>query len=192
MDSKGKSTYTVSFAIASKWEGPQAMTVLKISPVSNTARRPIFTSTNSSKRPRVQGKFIFAGDKKLYIRGVTYGPFCPDQDGNKYHNPGVVERDFAQIAANGLNAVRTYTVPPRWLLDIAQRHGLRVMVGLPMERQAMFLDDRKHARSLEEWVRAEVRACAGHPAVLCYTIGNEIRASIVRWHNSRRVERCLE
>src|SRR5262249_54984713 len=86
----------------------------------------------------------------------------------------------------------TYTVPPRWLLDAAERHGLRVMVGLPMERQAMFLDDRKHARSLEEWVRAGVRACAGHRAVLCYTIGNEIRSSIVRWRGNRRFERCLE
>jgi O-antigen biosynthesis protein len=143
-------------------------------------------------RPHALGKFIFTGDKKLYIRGVTYGPFRPDLNGDKYHNPEVVERDFAQIAANGLNAVRTYTVPPRWLLDAAEQHGLRVMVGLPVEREAMFLDDRKRAQSLEEWVRAGVRACAGHPAVLCYTIGNEIRSSIVRWHGHRRVERCLE
>ncbi len=143
-------------------------------------------------RPHALGKFIFTGDKKLYIRGVTYGPFRPDLNGDKYHNPEVVERDFAQLAANGLNAVRTYTVPPRWLLDAAEQHGLRVMVGLPVEREAMFLDDRKHTRSLEEWVRAGVRACAGHPAVLCYTIGNEIRSSIVRWHGHRRVERCLE
>jgi len=143
-------------------------------------------------RPHALGKFIFTGDKKLYIRGVTYGPFRPDLNGDKYHNPEVVERDFAHLAANGLNAVRTYTVPPRWLLDAAEQHGLRVMVGLPVEREAMFLDDRKHTRSLEEWVRAGVRACAGHPAVLCYTIGNEIRSSIVRWHGHRRVERCLE
>src|SRR5262249_50727946 len=36
------------------------------------------------------------------------------------------------------------------------------------------------------------RACAGHPAVLCYVIGNEIPASIVRWYGHRRVERYLE
>ena len=33
------------------------------------------------------------------------------------------------MAASGINAVRTYTVPPRWLLDTAQRHGLRVLAG---------------------------------------------------------------
>src|SRR5215211_5958993 len=76
-------------------------------------------------RPYVQGKFIFVGDEKLYIRGVTYGPFRPSEDGAKYLSPEVIGRDFAQIAANGFNVVRTYTVtPPRWFLDIAHRHGL--------------------------------------------------------------------
>src|SRR5438552_6487619 len=148
--------------------------------------------TSASVRPHVRGKFLFVGDEKLYIRGVTYGPFRPDEDGNKYHNPAIVERDFARIAANGLNAVRTYTMPPRWLLDVAGRYGLRVMVGLPIERQAVFFDDRKRVRSVEEWVRAEVRALAGHPALLCYTIGNEIPASVVRWQGRRRVEHCIE
>ena len=41
-------------------------------------------------------------------------------------------------------------------------------------------------------MRAGVRACAGHPAVLCYAIGNEIPAAIVRWYGNRRVEHYLE
>jgi GT2 family glycosyltransferase len=96
------------------------------------------------------------------------------------------------MAANGLNAVRTYTVPPRWLLDTAARHGLYVMVGLPLERYVGFLTDKEGAPDVEALVRSSVRACAGHPAVLCYTIGNEIPASIVRWHGRRRIERYLE
>jgi beta-galactosidase/beta-glucuronidase len=167
------------------------MNASNISPTSDLGRCTVSSSVKSNNRPCVRGKFIFAGDKKLYLRGVTYGPFRPDQDDNKYHNPVIVERDFAQMAANGLNTVRTYTVPPRWLLDAAEQHGLRVMVGLPVERQVMFMDDRNRARSIQEWVRAGIRTCAGHPAVLCYTIGNEIRASIVRWHGHRRVERWL-
>ena len=63
-------------------------------------------------RPRVQGKFIFVGDEKLYVRGVTYGTFRLDEGGNENHDPGVVEQDFSLMAANGLNAIRTYTVPP--------------------------------------------------------------------------------
>jgi GT2 family glycosyltransferase len=144
------------------------------------------------RRPHVSGKFLYVGDEKLWIQGVTYGTFRPDADGNEYHDPAVVERDFALIAENGLNAIRTYTVPPRWLLDAAQDSGLRVMVGLPWEQHVAFLDNRQRARTIEAQVRAGVRACAGHPAVLCYTIGNEIPASIVRWHGHRRIERFLE
>ena len=143
-------------------------------------------------RPHVQGKFIFAGNEKVYVRGVTYGTFCPHEDGNEHHDPEVVERDFAQMAAHGLNAIRTYTVPPRWLLDAAQRHNLRVMVGLPWEQHVAFLDNKKRAQSIEERVGNGVRACANHPAVLCYAIGNEIPASIVRWYGHHRIERYLE
>lgn len=143
-------------------------------------------------QPGVRGKFISVGDQKLYIHGVTYGPFRTNDGGSQYHTPGIVGRDFAQMAGHGINTVRTYTVPPRWLLDLAQEHGLRVMVGLPWEQHVTFLDDRRQARSIEARVRAAMRTCAGHPAVLCYAIGNEIPAPIVRWHGRQRTERFLE
>lgn len=142
-------------------------------------------------RPTVRGKFLFSGDKKLYVRGVTYGTFRPDETGEEYHDLNV-ERDFAQIAANGFNAVRTYTVPPRTVLDSAQKNGLHLLIGLPWEQHVAFLKNKERCRSIEERVRAGVRACSGHPAVLGYTIGNEIPASIVRWHGRRRIERFLE
>ncbi len=136
---------------------------------------------------------MFVGDHKLYLRGTTYGTFRPRADGSEVPEPDVVERDFAGMAAHGFNAVRVYTVPPRWLLDAAQRHGLRVMVGVPVERYIGFLaDKRKDAPDLAEIVRAAVRACADHPAVLCYAIGNEIPAPVARWFGRRKVERFLE
>jgi GT2 family glycosyltransferase len=141
-------------------------------------------------RPVVGGKFLFAGGEKLFVRGVTYGTFRPGADGTDY-DPVAVERDFAAMSENGFNAVRVYTVPPPWLLDAAQRHGLRVMVGLPWEQHVAFLDDDVRARSIEERIRRGARDCAGHPAVLCYAIGNEIPAAIVRWHGAGRVEPFL-
>jgi O-antigen biosynthesis protein len=143
-------------------------------------------------RPRASGKFLYVGEGKFWVRGVSYGTFRPDDRGCEYPRPDVVEQDFAQIAAAGLNTVRTYTVPPRWLLDAAQRQGLRLMVGIPWEEHITFLDDRKRAKDIIERVRRGVRACAGHPAVFCYSIGNEIPASVVRWHGRRCVERYIE
>ncbi|MFL5824089.1 MAG: glycosyltransferase [Solirubrobacteraceae bacterium] len=143
-------------------------------------------------RVRAEGKFLYRGQEKLYAQGFTYGTFAPDESGREFHDPIRVERDFELMAAQGATTVRTYTVPPRWLLDAAARHGLFVMVGIPWEQHVAFLDDPKRARSIVDRVRAAVRACAGHPALLCFSVGNEIPASIVRWHGRRRIERFIE
>jgi glycosyltransferase involved in cell wall biosynthesis len=144
------------------------------------------------RRPQVHGKFLYVGDEKFWVRGVTYGTFRPDTVGDPYGRREDVERDFARIAASGLNAVRTYTAPPGWLLDAAARHRLRVMIDLTWEHHVTFLDDAARARSIENRIRSGVAACAGHPAVLWYAVGNEIPGPIVRWHGRRRVERYLE
>src|SRR5919108_4628548 len=78
-------------------------------------------------RPSVRGKFLYAGDRKLLVRGVTYGTFRPDRHGSPFPAPDAVRRDLAAMAASGLNAVRTYTVPPVWLLDLAAELDLRVL-----------------------------------------------------------------
>src|SRR5688500_15253591 len=78
-------------------------------------------------RPTIRGKSLFVGGEKFIARGVTYGPCRPDDVGCTYHNPDIVSRDFAQMAEAGINTLRTYTCPPRWLLDVAAQHGLRVL-----------------------------------------------------------------
>src|SRR2546426_3610241 len=44
-------------------------------------------------RPCVRGKFLFVGDEKLYVRGVTYGAFPPDAAGNEYHDLATVRSE---------------------------------------------------------------------------------------------------
>ena len=143
------------------------------------------------ERPQVRGKFLFVGDEKFWVRGVTYGTFRPDESGANYPSPEVVERDFTAIKSAGLNALRVYTVPPRWLLDLAAAQGLRVMIGLPWEQHIAFLDDKARVEDIIDRIREYVRQCAGHPAVLCYAVGNEIPASVVRWYGKRQVENFL-
>lgn len=164
-------------------------------------RRPSVVSRRSlhvveeaavTARPQARGKFIFLGDEKLWVRGVTYGPFAPDVDGNKYPPRHIVEADFEAMAARGVNTVRLYTAPPRWLLDLAQVHQLWAMVGLPVEQHDTFLDDNSRVNEIEATVRKAVKACAGHPALLCYAAGNEIPASIVRWYGRKRIERFIK
>jgi GT2 family glycosyltransferase len=144
-----------------------------------------------AQRPHVRGKFLFVGDRTFWVRGVTYGTFRPDSAGAEFPAPAVVEADFRAMAAAGVNCVRLYVVPPGWLLDLAASCGLRVMVGLPWEQHVAFLDDRAAALRIIQKVREGSRACAAHPAVLCYAIGNEIPAPVVRWYGKRRIEAFL-
>src|SRR5688572_28273046 len=109
--------------------------------ITSEALSPHATDREVNTRPYVRGKFIYAGAEKLYIRGVTYGTFHHDEQGDQYHTPEMVAADFARMAENGINAVRTYTVPPRWFLDLAEQHGLYVMVGLPWEQHVAFLSN---------------------------------------------------
>jgi glycosyltransferase involved in cell wall biosynthesis len=143
-------------------------------------------------RPYIRGKFIFIGGEKFYVKGVTYGAFTPRED-NEYHTPETIEKDFAQMAANGINTVRIpHTVPPSSLLDAAHRHGLRVMVGLSAEQYIGYLIDRKRdVREIEHLVVECARRYASHPALLCYALGNEIPAPLVRYVGPRRIERYL-
>src|SRR2546425_9938175 len=56
-------------------------------------------------RPCVRGKFLFVGDEKLYVRGVTYGAFTPDAAGDEDPQLAAGERDLAQKAADGSNGL---------------------------------------------------------------------------------------
>jgi O-antigen biosynthesis protein len=143
-------------------------------------------------RPTVRGKFLYVGTEKFWVRGISYGTFYVDDNGEERRTEEMVRRDFAEIAASGFNVVRIHTGPPRWFLDLALEHGLRVMVGLNWGEHMAFLDEPGKVREIEDRVRRWIRTCAGHPAVLCYSIGNEIPASIVRWHGRRRVEKFIE
>ncbi len=144
-----------------------------------------------SPRPRCDGKLLRRGGETLFVRGVTYGTFRPSEDGHEYPEPVTVAKDFSLMASHGINALRTYTVPPAWLLDAADQHGLQVMVGIPAERYVGYLCDRAGAPDLRRWVRRSVAAVAGHPAILCYALANEIPASSVRWHGRRRMQAFL-
>jgi GT2 family glycosyltransferase len=139
----------------------------------------------------VEGKFFRAGLERLYLQGVTYGPFAPGADGHPY-DPEKAPADFAAMSAAGINTVRLYTPPPRWLLDLAAEHRLRVVAGLAWEQHVTFLDDAARAGRIVGAVGEQVAALAGHPALLAWAVGNEIPGPIVRWHGATRIRAFIE
>jgi len=142
-------------------------------------------------RPTLSGKFLQLAAERFWVKGVSYGTFAPDADGHHFPAPSRIAEDFTLMRRAGVNTVRTYTVPDQRVLDLAQQHGLRLMVGVPWTDHVAFLDDRRLSRAIRRDVLAHVRALASHPAVLMMALGNEIPAAVVRWLGPARVERFL-
>ena len=127
-----------------------------------------------------RGKFFFTGTQKILLKGVTYGPFAPDAFGSQFHDPRAVAADLDLMAELGANALRTFTIPPRWLLDLAGDRNLRVLAGIPWAEHVCFLDSKELTQGIRRTVAEAVKACGGHPAVAAYLVGNEIPPDIVR------------
>src|SRR5262245_55559782 len=142
----------------------------------------------TTERFAARGKFFFRGADKFVLRSVTYGPFAPGPDGAQFPRPQLVQRDFALMRDLGANAIRTFTVPPQWLLDLALEYGLVAMVGLPWAEHVCFLEDRAVTRQIRAAVRDGVERCQRHPAIFAFLVGNEIPPDIVRWLGPEHVQ----
>ncbi len=143
-------------------------------------------------RLQVRAKFFFQGADKFYLQGVTYGPFRPATEGApNLPAPEKVTRDFELMRALGVNVLRIYHTPPRWFLDLALEHRLRVMVTIPWHKRVLFLDDREAVETIRSNVAKAAAANAGHAAMLGFFIDNEIPPDLVRWYGARRMEDFL-
>jgi glycosyltransferase involved in cell wall biosynthesis len=120
---------------------------------------------------------------------VTYGPFEPGPEGDPFPTPDCVRRDFDAMRDAGVNAVRTYHLPPAWLFDLADEHGVHLFVDVPWRKHLCFLESTKARAEARAAVRAAAGRGRGHPSLLAYSVGNEIPSDVVRWHGARRVER---
>jgi glycosyltransferase involved in cell wall biosynthesis len=139
-----------------------------------------------------RGKYLFDGERKFYARGVSYGPFPPNSRGERYPEPERVAADFALMNQMGVNVVRCYVPPPPWLLDEAIRHNLRLMVGIPWPFHMAFLDSPATAADIRNSIRKGVEELRQYgDAILAYSLGNEIRSDIARWHGPRAIGKFL-
>ena len=141
---------------------------------------------------RVRAKFFFEGDKKFFIKGVTYGPFAPDENGEYFGTPEGAARDLDLMVESGVNLVRIYYVPPRWFLDICEKRHIRALISIPWAEHLEFLKDAKIRNEAKKAVREGVSKNAGHPAVFGYLVGNEIPSTMVRWLGARQVTEFVE
>jgi hypothetical protein len=139
-----------------------------------------------------RGKYLFDGAQKFYLRGVSYGPFAPNSRGERYPEPERAAADFALMKRLGANLIRLYVPPPLWMVEEAQKAGLRMMLGIPWPFHMAFLDSTDMMREIRDSIRKTVLETRQFgETIAAYSIGNEIRSDIVRWHGPRAVSRFL-
>jgi GT2 family glycosyltransferase len=148
----------------------------------------------ASSRPRitVDGKFFRLGERKFFVKGVAYGPFAPNAAGQPFPSPEQVTADFAQIRQLGANLVRVYHVPAKWFLDLAGQHELKLLIDIPWNKHLCFTDSAEYRADGLEAVRRAVFACARHPAILAFSVANEIPPDIVRWCGAKAVAEFID
>ena len=151
----------------------------------------IVTHAGLSKRPQVHGRFLTVGDRRFWVKGVTYGTFRANDAGEPFPARAQVREDFARMSETGVNTVRLYSPPPDWLADAAAEAGLFLFPDICWGPRRCEIDDPDRLRLLFDWTREHSRRLANHPAILLFSIGNEIPPLIVRWYGLRRVEKFL-
>jgi glycosyltransferase involved in cell wall biosynthesis len=139
-----------------------------------------------------RGKYLFDGERKFFARGVSYGPFAPNSSGERYPEPDRVRADFALMRELGANLLRCYVPPPEWMIEEAARAELRLMIGIPWPFHMAFLDSPQMTREIRKTIRTGVLAMRKYgDTIAAYSLGNEVRSDIVRWHGPAAVSRFL-
>jgi glycosyltransferase involved in cell wall biosynthesis len=146
----------------------------------------------ASTRVRLDGKFFRLGADKFYVKGVTYGPFEPNSDGDPFPSCEQAKIDFALIRQMNGNCLRIYHVPPAWLLDLAESFNLKVFVDVAWPKNLHFINDGDLTRQAHEAVRHAARACGNHPATFAISVANEIPPDLVRFAGREAVAEFVD
>ena len=155
-------------------------------------RRPTPTDSRpgSGLRPRVSGRFLYVGDEKLWVRGVTYGTFPPIASGDDGYQPVKADADFARMASVGINATAGLRCRLRrgsWTRLSNMGCGSSwACPGSSTSRSSTSADAVRRAhRGPRQGGRREL---AGHPAMLAFASATRSRARrALAWRAARRV-----
>ena len=176
-------------------------TAVAVEPAVTTRTRPEESTEtrhdeSATSRVRVDATTFVHRGLPFRFRGVTYGTFKPGLDGEPYPDPQKVKQDFATISDTGFSVVRTYTVPPDYVLDAAAACGLQLLVGVFWEDwRYMVGSSRRQCRSVERAAKKATRDAAkrltGQEQVLGLCLGNEVPADVIRWLGVRAVSSTI-
>ncbi len=113
--------------------------------------------------------------------------------GANWPTPETVEA----LAKAGGNSIRTYANEVEWMLPLARKHSLTVMLGLHLDRERQGFDYANQAAVDEQFerIRYTVRRYKNEPEVLVWAIGNEpellAKNPVPMWKEVNRIARMI-
>ncbi len=123
------------------------------------------------------GEFeLIVDDEPFYIRGVAYNAGGSWRNGNLPPTRRQLETDFRRIRDLGANTIRRYGSGwyDRNVLNVAAEHDLKVLYGFWFDQDLDYTTETERLQRYEQQVVATVRAYRDHPAVLGWSLGNEV------------------
>lgn len=145
-----------------------------------------------SERVRTAGKFFQFGSAKWQLKGLTYGPFAPNDDGECFPRDEQLRTDFAHMRELGANTIRVYFPPPERFLDYAAEFDLRLLIDVPWEKHRCFFEDWQARETARRDIKDVARRLGRHPSVLAISVVNEFPNDIVRFYGGERVARFAD
>lgn len=150
---------------------------------SESRERPARTSVTT------RGSAILVDGRPYVVRGVHYSPWRPKTGPGRspYPSASDIDADLGLVAAANANTILVYD-PPRFVLDLAQRRGLRVLYAFWIDWRSL---DQETLAGKASGIAATVAGLREHPALLGWMLGNEIPSSMVQERGAEQVENLL-
>ena len=73
---------------------------------------------------KVRAKFLFEGEKKFFLKGVTYGPFAPDSEGFYVGNPEKARAALEDLGLDQTELMETKLLSPAQAEKVLKKHKL--------------------------------------------------------------------
>lgn len=112
----------------------------------------------------------------FFIKGVAYNVNQDWRDVNDPLTRKKLERDFQLIREMGANTIRRYAagIYDENVLTIANENKLKVLYGFWFDADKNYLNDSIKLKEYEEEVIASVKKYKDQPAILGWSLGNEV------------------
>jgi len=138
----------------------------------------------------VRGKAIYVDERPFTVKGIYFGPWRAGTGPGKgypYPTAEQIEQDLLLIRSLNVNTILV-TDPPGYVLDLAERHGLKVLYSFYLDWR---VQTPAAAQAERDNVLQRVRQYRQKPALLGWVLGNEIPLNTIQQRGQKTLEHDL-